>query len=298
MVLLTAHLLNGQKMGVDIPVNSIITEPFKIEVTPSPGYADITSIENWWKYGLELEDYLYVRKQIKRQVELKGIAAAIATQSTPPVSPADGDAYYIDPEASATDDWVGYEGWSATWNDTGSVWVFEPCSWTGYRVCTQAEKDICAQLKIGSQGDHFADYGVPAIVDYGLEYHITSRDTRELRMLRATVEVYNILPLNVAEALGNITASPLGDMYNRFMEFGVKGTVEDYNKDFNPTPTPGICDWLKGRAPFVNAEPYISSGYPIGLPQKGWTPIDGSTLNDFADKVYNILVYGNTTGLL
>ena len=76
------------------------------------------------------------------------------------------------------------------------------------------------------------------------------------------------------------------------MEFGVKGTVEDFNKDFNPNPTPGITDWIMARAPFSNVEPYISAGYPSGLLLKGWTPIDGSTLNDFCTKIYNILVCG------
>jgi len=85
-------------------------------------------------------------------------------------------------------------------------------------------------------------------------------------------------------------------MYTRYMEFGIKGTVEDFNKDFNPNPTPGICDWLLSRTPFSNVEPYISAGYPSGLTLKGWTPIDGSTLNNFATKVYNILVYGNQVG--
>jgi len=136
--------------------------------------------------------------------------------------------------------------------------------------------------------------GVPTIVDYGLEYHITSRNTREHRMLRTTVEVYNLLPLNVAEALGNITASPLGDMYNRYMEFGVKGTVEDFNKDYNSNPTPGICDWILARAPFNNQEPFISAGYPSGLILKDWKPIDNQTIDNFATKIYNILVYGTS----
>lgn len=295
MILLTSHLLNGKRMGVDIPVNSIIEEPFKIETIPSSGYADISSIQNWWQYGQDLEDFLYIRKQIKLLTYQVGIESCMNNLSIPPLSPSIGDLYYVDTENVAMDDWTGYEGWCASWD--GSQWIMEPPDWVGYRNVTNAERDILAKLKIGSQQDHFSDYGVPAIVDYGLEYHITSRDTRELRMLRATVEVYNILPLNVAEALGNITASPLGDMYTRYMEFGVKGTIEDFNKDFNPNPTPGICDWLLSRAPFINSEPYISAGYPIGLTEKGWVPIDGSTLSEFSTKIYNILVYGTTSAI-
>lgn len=292
MALLTAHVLNGKRVGVDIPVNSIIEIPFKIEEEPSLGYADISSVENWWKFGITLKDYLFVRKKIKELIIEKGIQDTDETRSSPPSLPVEGKKYYINHDEIATDEWTGYEGWVASWNILERVWKFEPAEWVGYRVCSTSEKDIAAQLKIGSQGDHFADYGVPAIVDYGFDYHKKSRSTREERMLRTTVEVYNLLPLNVAEALGDITNSPLGDMYSRYIEFGVKGTVEDYNKDFNPNPTPGICDWVLGRAPFIDEAPYNVAGYPNGLIDKDWQPIDGTTIQYFANKIFNILVNG------
>jgi len=194
MSILTGHVLNGKIVGVELNNYAIINTPFKVEqITSSLGYADISSVENWWNFGEGLEDYLYLRREIKALVVQKGIDDCLTIISTPPVSPTDGDKHYVDPNSTATGDWVGYEGWCATWNAAGPAWVFEPPEWLGYRVCTQAEKDICAQLKIGSQSDHFADYGVPAIVDYGLTYHMESRKTREYRMLQATVEVYNIL---------------------------------------------------------------------------------------------------------
>lgn len=294
---LYGHVLNGKIVGVEINNYAVIKVPFVIGEVAPLGYADISTIENWWNFGEGLEDYLYLRREIKNIVVDKGIANCISTLSDPPISPADGDNYYVDPNGTATGIWEGYEGWCATWDNTNSIWVKEPPEWLGYRVCSNAEKNICAKLKIGSQGDHFADYGVPAIVDYGLEYHREARATREARMLRAVVEVYNIIPLNVAESLGDITASPLGDMYFRYMEFGVKGTVEDFNKDFNPNPTPGIIDWIQSRAPFNNQEPFISAGYPSGLTQKTWTPIDGSTLQQFSDKLYNVLVNGTIVSL-
>lgn len=295
MPLLTAHVLNGKRMGVDVPVNSIIDEPFKVEEVPSLGYADISSVYNWWNYNKGLnKDYLYVRDRIKNIIIEKGIQECLATISTPPVSPSDGDMYCIDSDEPSTGAWEGYEGWCATWSTAESKWVFEPSEWIGYRVLDTEEQTIAAQLKIGSQIDHFVDYGVPTIVDYGYDYHKNSRLTREDRMLRAVVEVYNIIPFHVAEALGDITASPLGDMYFRYMEFGVKGTVEDFNKDFNSSPTPGICDWLYSRAPFNYQEPFISAGYPSGLTLKTWVPIDGQTINQFADKCYDILVNGDS----
>ena len=293
MVLLTAHVLNGQIMGVDIPVNSIIKHPFKIEDEPSLGYVDISSVHNWWEFGRDLgRDYLYVRTRINNIIGQKGIDQCIDTLSTPPMTPMDGDMYYVDSDELATDAWEGYEGWTATWIAIEKRWSFQPTQWVGYRDLEQKEKEIAAQLKIGSQADHFFDYGVPAIVDYGFEYHKTARSTREERMMRAVVEVYNIIPLHVAEALTALTASPLGDMYNRYIEFGIKGTVEDYNKDFNPNPTPGVADWLLSRAPFSNQEPYITAGYPGGLSVQTWFPIDQTTIQDFANKVYDILVNG------
>ena len=294
MVLLTAHVLNGQIMGVDIPVNSIIRHPFKIETSPSIGYVDVSSVKNWWVFGRDLgRDYLYVRDRIKNIINQKGIDDCISTLSSPPSNPTDNDRHYVDKDEVATGDWAGYEGWTAIWNEDLSKWWFEPTEWVGYRTLNQEEKDIAAQIKIGSQADHFADYGVPSIVNYGFDYHKKSRSTRQERMMRAVVEVYNIIPLNVGEALTNITASPLGDMYTRYIEFGVKGTAEDYNKDFNPNPTPGIADWLLSRATFSGVEPYASAGFPIGLSLKPWVPIDGSTIQEFADKVYGILVKGD-----
>lgn len=292
MVLLTSHLLNGKRVGVDIPLNSIIEVPFKVENTPSAGYADISSIENWWKYGEQLEDYLYVRFEINNLVSKKGIEACISTSSTPPLTPNPNDRYFIDPDEKAEGAWGGYEGWTSFWDGVLSSWRFEPPEWVGYRLCSAVEKEICAQLKIGSQADHFLEWGVPTIVDYGLSYHKKSRLTREERMLKTTVEVYNILPLNVAEALTNITASPLGDMYTRYIEFGVKGTAEDYNKDYNPNPTPGICDWVMARAPFNGQEPYITANYPTGLLIKEWAPIDGRTIESFANTIYRLLTKG------
>jgi hypothetical protein len=52
-MLLTAYLINGQTVGVDLPswndsdLNG--NPPFKAEATVSAGYADISSMENWSK---------------------------------------------------------------------------------------------------------------------------------------------------------------------------------------------------------------------------------------------------------
>lgn len=298
MSLLTAHVLNGQVVGTQLTNYSVITVPFKIESTASLGYVDISSITNWWDFGRDLDkDYSYVRREIKLLVDQKGIDSVISTLSTPPGSPADNDAHYIDPDATATGDWAGYEGYIATYDLGGTQWVKEPPSHVGYRLCTSSEKAICAELKIGSSADHFADYGIPAIVDYGVEYHRHSIIARKERLLRAQVEIYNRLPINAFTTLTDLIGSPLGNITELYSEYGLKGSVEDYNVDYNPTPAPGICDYILARAPFDGQQVYLDAGYADGLKNKGWTPIDATTLSDFADELYNILVYGDPNGV-
>ena len=297
MSLLTSHLLNGKTVGIEVPLNPAIEVPFKIEQTVSEGYKDVSTIVNWWNYGRTLDkDYSYVRREIKSLVDQKAIDATISTISTPPPTPANADSHYIDPLGTATGDWAGYEGYVATFDTPGDQWIKEPPCHPGYRLCTTAEKDICAELKIGSSADHFADYGVPAIVDYGVEYHRNSIYAREERILRAQVEIYNRLPVNAFTILTDLISSPIGDLTELYAKYGLKGQVEDYNVDYNPTPAPGICDYVMARAPFNGQEPYVSAGYADGLKNKGWTPIDATTLSDFADEIYNILVYGDSAG--
>ena len=297
MSILTAHVLNGKTVGVDLTHYNVITVPFKIELTtPSLGYVDISTIENWWNFADGLQDFSYIRREIKLLINQKGIDACISTLSTPPGSPTDGDQHYIDPLATATGEWTTYEGNIATWDQTNTLWVIEPTDFVGYRLLTITEKLIAAQLKIGSQTDHFTDYGVPAIVDYGFDYHKQSIQAREDRLLRAIVEVYNRLPLNSYVVLSDLTSSPLGDVIGRYEKYGVKGTVEDYHAIFNPSPTPGITDYLYSRAPFDGVQANLDAGFPTGLTLKAWSPIDAANLTEFATEIYNILVYGDATG--
>ena len=71
MALLTAYKLGspGQTLGVDI-VSWISADlsgnsPFKTEDSVSAGYADISSIENWDKFGDLVGDYIFVKDKIK-----------------------------------------------------------------------------------------------------------------------------------------------------------------------------------------------------------------------------------------
>lgn len=291
MRLLTAHLIQNQRVGIDIPVPGIITVPFKIEDTVSAGYADISSIINYDKFGWDLDrDYLYVRKEIKNLVQQKGIDSCIDTRSTPPVTPLDGDRHYIDPDATATGDWTGYEGFIAEWDQAGTQWVKEPTDHVGYRLLQVDEKTIAANLKIGSVADHFNELGVPSVVDIGEEYHANAVITRKARMLRATVEVYNRLPTNYAQVLTDLTYSNIGNMIYSYEEWGLKGTLEDYNIDYNPNPNPGIIDYLMARAPFDGVQGNIDAGYPKGLRAQPWITVDSKNMTQFTDELYAVLV--------
>lgn len=291
MVILSAHVLEKKIMGIEIPVNSIVKHPFLIEETPSVGYVDISSVYSWWHFGRDLgKDYLYIRERIKESIIKISIENCADIRSTPPLIPVVNEYIYIDKNKEAEGSWKGREGWVTYWT---TEWNFEPATWLGYRSLQNIEeKRIAASLKIGSQADHFKDWGIPTIVNHGYTYHKNSIVTRTDRLHRAVVEVYNIIPANTAEALSNLVASPLGNMYYRFLEFGIKGSVEDYDMDFNPNPTPGILDWIMSRPPFSGETTYLDMGFPTGLTKKDWYPIDNSSIEEFADKLYNILYHG------
>ncbi len=72
MALLTAYMIGspGQKVGVDLKswtsADLSGNAPFKIEDTVSSGYVDVSSLENWDKFGqIADRDYLVVLKEIR-----------------------------------------------------------------------------------------------------------------------------------------------------------------------------------------------------------------------------------------
>lgn len=292
MAKLAAHVLNGKIVGIETPQYSLIEEPFKIvkdDVTIPIGYVDISSINNWWNYGFDLnKDYIYIRTEIKNHVELLAIDSTTDTLSDPPSNPTIGEKYFIDPSKPAVGAWMNYQGAIATWSI--DKWIIEPPEFIGYRMLDQKQKLIAAHLKIGGQLDHFQDFGVPDIVNYGLGYHKRSMEARKNRILIASVEVFNIIPAASGSVLGNLIASPVGDTYSNYERFGVKGTLEDYHPFFNPSPVPGIADYIMARFPWDGT--LTTQGFPVGLARSSYMPIDGSNIEDFASILYNILIYG------
>jgi hypothetical protein len=294
MAKLVAHVIDGQILGVDILSWSLIKTPFKIindNDTIPLGYTDISSVQTWWDYGQNLtRDYLYVRSEIRKLVAKKGRESnlIVSTLNTPPNDPANNAMYLIG--SNPTGIWESHAGFISTY--INNEWHTEPEENIGYRLLNNTEKLICAELKIGGQKDHFLDYGVPVIVDYGVEFHRKSIEVRKERMLRSTVEIYNRLPMNSTQVLIDLTTGPLGDTIGRYERYGVKGTYEDYHVDFNSNPTPGICDYIMARTPFDGTKDYTNAGFSTGLKLKNWNPIDASDISTFADEIYSILTEG------
>lgn len=294
MAKLVSHVIDGQIIGVDLFSWSLIKTPFKIindnDNIPL-GYTDISAVKTWWDYGQHLSrDYLYVRNEIRKLVGKIGRESntIISTLNTPPSNPSLNDRYLLG--NAPTDSWANHPGFIATY--INNHWEVEPEENVGYRLLNMEEKLICAELKIGGQKDHFLDYGVPTIVDYGVEFHRESIKVRKERMLRTTVEIYNRLPMNSYQVLVDLTNGPLGDTISRYERYGVKGTYEDYHVDFNPNPTPGICDYVMGRTPFDGSQIYSQAGFTTGLKLKDWNPIDSASITSFADEIYSILTEG------
>lgn len=291
MAKLLSHVLDGQIIGIDLFQWTVKT-PFKIIEDDGDiplGYTDISSVSTWWDYGQNLNrDFLYVKDEIKKLVSKLGKEHTISSITEPVENPVNGGYYFVLPNSNSV--LQTHAGYITTFKD--NVWLFEPAFHLGYRHLNHREQLICAELKIGSQVDHFRDYGVPTIVDYGVEFHRRSISVRKERMLRTTVEIYNRLPANSYEVLVDLTAGPLGNIINRYEEYGVKGTWEDYDVDFNPNPTPGICDYIMGRAPFNGEEMFLNAGLATGLNIKNWNPIDAASITEFASEMFDILTKG------
>ena len=77
------------------------------------------------------------------------------------------------------------------------------------------------------------------------------------------------------------------DLHKNYKDFGVKSIPNDFHPIKNPYPPIGIMDYFYGRDLFLGK----------GLIDTGWIP-KNMTLQELCDRVYDILVNGNTLGSL
>lgn len=280
---------NGDEIiGIDRPIPPLQDTPipFLIEETPSPGYADISSVENWEKFGNRPElnrDYTYVRSEIKEIIKQKGINTTLSVVNDPDtISKVEGDRYLVG--ENPVGDFADREGFVATVQSDLS-WEFEDTEAVGYRELSLAEKEIAARYNIGDLNDHEQDFFPAKVFAWNTEYHAASTATRKKRRLHAETIVYRDLPLYGEIIVAEMRFSPYGDLISRYTEHGKKGTLEDRSA-FSPNPTPGICDYLFSRSIFA------PDGSNPGLSSKAWTTRTGRPLSELVQQMYDVLVYG------
>lgn len=298
---LTAQIIDTKQgtsvVGIDIPIPpaSIVPVPFKVESTVSSNRSDISSIENWYKYGILTtkyldKDYIFIRDRIRELVEQIAITGTISTETDPTtLTPVSGDKYYVG--SSALGDWTGYDGTIAEWD--GSNWVFLDSIFYGYTLLSSEQKEICMKLYMGNPKDHNTDHGLNTAQFWRREYHKISTPIRETRLRIAETIIENELrPYQSVVMLmitSLVTQLDIGfglqdfsiDMHKNYWMFGVRGTIEDYHVITNPNPGVGLMDYIFSRAMF--------SG--VGLSSMPWTP-ENMTMAELTAKLNDILVEG------
>ena len=264
---LTAQILGDSIIGVDIPIppQSITPnkkfEPFRIEESPSPAFADISSVINWEKYGHRPElkrDYSFVRDRIKELIQEKGRETAMASVNDPSnITRVEGAVYLVGDDPSG--EFATHPGAIATVQADLSF-LYEDQEVVGYRLLNLEEKEIAARYNIGDLNEHEADFTVAEVRNWNFEYHQSSVKTRTKRKQWVETLIYRDLSIYGNQVATAMRYSPAGDLIARYQEYGQKGTVEDFSLS-NLTPLPGIIDYLYSRSIFDGAgdNPGLSS---------------------------------------
>ncbi len=300
MSLLTAQIIGGKKVGIDIsiPPKTIIEIPFLVANDPAPEFADISSILNWYKFGIEgnylKKDYLFIRNEIVKLIDKKAENTCLGELNDPTtVTPNTGDRYCVGIEPTGV--FVGKQNAIAEWN--GSEWIFLDKDVLGYSLCSLEEKEIAAQLYVGLISDHEADFDSTETKLWREEYHEKATETRLKRMLAAETLIQQELPayqsfvlLTITSLVTELDLTGTGqtqlysiDLHKNYKDFGVKGSIEDFHPIKNPNPAVGIMDFFYGRSLFTNK----------GLINMPFTPTN-MTMQELCDRVYDILINGNT----
>ncbi|MGL4881270.1 MAG: hypothetical protein ACRC8K_09410 [Waterburya sp.] len=300
MFKLTAQIIGDAVVGVDIPelpkgYNPKDPEsvPFKIELTPSTAFADISSIDNWYKYGIQKDyfkyDYLFFRDRIKEIVAARARETCILlVASDQGLKPNKRDRFLI---IKGEDGFKNKDGLIAEWDE--DKWIFHDPESLGYKMCSDIEKRILMELYVGNGDDHDRDFGYAAAQDCRTRYHEQSKAVREKRLEYAESFVESHLKQYQSPILLMLTSLtiPLNigfgqqmfnmDSHNNYRKFGIKGTLEDYNALKNPQPATGIMDYIYGRSFYTG----------MGLINMPWQP-DNMTMQQACDRLRDILVLG------
>ena len=273
---LTAYTINNQVVGIDILTPSNIENPiFRLEDNVSEGYSDISSIINYHIFMVRdnlCSDFLQGKLIIKQFVENKGLNLVIDTVTdNTTLTPNINDKYLVGD--NGVNDFLNQDGLIATWN--GSSWTFNTKVDEGFDLCTLEEKDILCRYNIGSQQRQATAVSTDTLIKYGKDYFNNSRLCRNKRADKVITEIHNRLYNDKSEILNDILNSAYGNLKERYIEFGVLGTV--VNDDT------ALLDYINGTGLYNNTN---------GLRQKSIIP-SGMSLNDFCDKIEDLLLNGN-----
>ena len=298
MSLLTAQVIKRQKVGVDIPIppKTIVPVPFLVTNSPPPEFANISSIKNWYEFGIEgnylNKDYLYIRNEILTLIDQRAFDTCLEEINDPTtVTPNTGDRYCVGTEPVG--DFIGKQRAIAQWN--GSSWDFLDPDVVGYNLASPEEKEIAARLYIGLIEDHERDFDSTETKIWREEYHAAATETRVKRMLSAETLIQQELPayqavimLTITSLVTEINATGTPQLYNidfhkLYKDFGVKGEKIDFHPIKNPNPAVGIIDYFYGTSLFTGK----------GLIDMPFQPVN-MTLQELCDRLYDILVLGNT----
>ena len=275
MTLLTAQVIGGKKVGVDlsIPPKTVIETPFLVAENPAPEFADISSIINWYKFGIEgnylKKDYLFIRDEIVLLVDAKAIDTCLGELNDPStVTPNTGDLSEIPVGArycvgeNPIGDFANKQGAIAEWD--GTTWIFLDKDVLGYSLCSLEEKEIAAQLYIGLINDHERDFEPIETRLWREEHHELATETRLKRMLAAESLIAQELPayqgivmLTITSLVTelNVTGTPQLysiDLHKNYNYFGVRSSVLDFHPIKNPNPGVGIMDYFYGTSLFTD----------------------------------------------
>ena len=145
---------------------------------------------------------------------------------------------------------------------------------TGWDSLTSDEKEIATRWFVLPKYLRDLVYSTEEQIQLGLDYHNNSVAARQLRLARATMEVYNRLePMEAQEIINDMESANLSYTYIQFGKEGLEaGDAE------------GIFDYIQGT---------VSSSYSgSGMVDKDFTP-EGMTMQQLTTQSMDILKNGN-----
>lgn len=294
MTKLFEHILEGGgsiTLGLGLDT---IKEPLLLleesEVAPQE-YRDITNIVNLdiWGHKAKYSDYLRVRSTILDEfykIAMLSCLGTVADESEAlqliPVQNTE-QLYYFCISDNPSSLFLDKEGYVAIYDTISQEWSFSSKEDLGFSLANNFEKDVAVKYSIMSSKAALQEgYSLARIVEENIIYHKKAQECRKKRLLEASVYIWNIIPENANKVMGFVINPLYGNLYSLYQEFGVKGTLEDYESVRNRNPGLGILDYVLSRDIWIGN----------GLTEKSWETTNGMTLEDLGNLIYNLLHKG------